>query len=236
MDVRGLLLWEDEQLLAVNKPAGLLTIPDGHDPTLPHLSGLLKEQFGQAWTVHRLDKETSGVMIFARTLEAHRSLDRQFAERAIHKEYRALVIGVPEWQESLIDLPLRINGDRKHRTVVDHQRGKPAQTAITALEQLGGFALLAAMPRTGYTHQIRAHLSSNGLPLLHDPLYQSLKPETEAQKAAQEMISRLPLNRLALHALRITFSHPITGERQTVEAPLAQDFAETVEMLRVLFL
>ena len=232
MDPHGMLLWEDEHLLAVNKPAGLLTIPDGHDPTLPHLTGLLKERFERVWTIHRLDKDTSGVLIFARTPEAHHALDRQFAERETRKEYRALVLGVPEWLEALIDLPLRINGDRRHRTVVDHQRGKPAQTGVISLEQLGGFALLAAMPRTGYTHQIRAHLSSNGLPLLHDPLYQSLKPETEAQKAAQQLIPKLPMERLALHALRLTFTHPVTGESQTVEAPLAEDFAETVEMLR----
>lgn len=232
MNIGGLLLWEDEHLLAVNKPAGLLTIPDGHDPTLPHLIGLLKERFERVWTIHRLDKDTSGVLIFARTPEAHRALDRQFAGRETRKEYRALVLGVPEWQETLFDLPLRINVDRKHRTVIDHQRGKPAQTAVTALEQLGGFALLSAAPHTGYTHQIRAHLSSNGLPLLHDPLYQTLKPETEVQKAAQQLIPKLPIKRLALHALRLTFSHPVTGESQTVEAPLAEDFAETVEILR----
>lgn len=234
MDIGGLVLWEDDHLLAVNKPAGLLTIPDGHDPTLPHLTGLLREHFDRVWTVHRLDKDTSGVLIFARTPEAHRALDRQFAGRETRKEYRALVIGVPEWQEVLIDLPLRVNGDRKHRTVIDHQRGKSAQTAVNTLEQLGGFALLAVSPQTGYTHQIRAHLSSNGLPLLHDPLYQTLKPETEAQKAAQEVIPSLPIKRLALHALCLTFTHPVSGESQTVEAPLAEDFAETVKMLREL--
>jgi tRNA pseudouridine32 synthase / 23S rRNA pseudouridine746 synthase len=225
----------DDALLAVNKPPGLRTIPDGYDRSLPYLSGLLQERFGQVWVVHRLDKDTSGVILFARTAQAHRTLNDQFAQRQTGKIYHAILTGQPEWNEIDISLPLRVNGDRKHRTVVDHQSGKAAHTHARVLQNYGNFTLVAAEPSTGYTHQIRAHLSALGLPLLGDPLYKSLCPESEAIRQAREWARSLPMQRTALHAWQITFQHPASGEAVTLHAPYPDDFESTLKVLEANF-
>jgi tRNA pseudouridine32 synthase / 23S rRNA pseudouridine746 synthase len=226
--------WSDESILVIDKPSGLRSIPDGYNRALPCLSNLLHEQFGRVWVVHRLDKDTSGVILFARNEEAHRALNQQFEQRKIKKEYRAIAIGMPVWETLTISLPLKVDGDRKHRTVIDHQAGKPAQTDVAVLHGLGVFALLAALPHTGYTHQIRTHLAAVAMPLLHDPLYKSLEPETQAQVQAKKIAAGLPIQRLALHAFQITFAHPANGEAMTVHASYPQDFQETVEKLQEL--
>lgn len=226
------VLWEDEHLTAVNKPPGLRTIPDGYDRSLPHLAGLLEARLGRVWVVHRLDKDTSGVILFARSAEAHQALNRQFEKRETRKEYHAIVVGKPEWNEITISLPLRVDGDRKHRTVIDHQGGKPAETEARVLQAFSGLALLAALPHTGYTHQIRAHLAAFGLPILADPLYKSLKPETQAFRGALEAAKKLPIQRTALHAYQIRFSHPLTAEMVTIQAPYPPDFTDALEQLK----
>jgi RluA family pseudouridine synthase len=231
MDIREAVIWSDEAVLAINKPAGLRTIRDGYDPNLPHLAGLLEAAYGRVWTVHRLDKETSGIILFARSGVAHRSLNEQFRQRETQKEYRAIVIGYPEWEKTTIALPLKIDGDRKHRTTIDHQHGKAAETGLAVLRTAEGFALLSAFPHSGYTHQIRAHLAAAGLPLLADPLYRSLQPATTLQQAAEERSHSLPIRRVALHAFQLSFHHPFSGQPITLAAPYPADFAETVALL-----
>jgi len=215
------ILWEDAALVAVNKPAGLRAIPDGYDPTLPHLHGLLSAQYGRLWVVHRLDKDTSGVMILARSAAAHRSLSLQFEQRETRKEYHALVCGAPDWEEREIDLPLRVNGDRKHRTVIDAAGGRAAFTFCRVLRRWGAFTLLAVYPRTGYTHQIRAHLAAVGLPIAADPLYAAL-----ARPAPPP-----PIQRTALHAFQIHFTHPIQAAPMTLQAPYPADLEEAIGRL-----
>jgi tRNA pseudouridine32 synthase/23S rRNA pseudouridine746 synthase len=136
------LLFKDSALLVVNKPAGLATLPDGYDLTLPHIKSILEQEAGSLWIVHRLDKETSGVLVLARSAGAHRSLNTQFEKRQVSKVYHALVTGNPVWQEQTVNLPLRPNGDRHHRTVGDPQTGKPAVTHFKVIERLGKFCLL----------------------------------------------------------------------------------------------
>jgi tRNA pseudouridine32 synthase / 23S rRNA pseudouridine746 synthase len=130
-----LTLFADEALLAVNKPLGLPSLPDGYDPDAPHLRSVLEPVYGRLWTVHRLDRETSGVVLLARTAEAHRHLNTQFQEQRVVKIYHALVLGDPAWDKRTIRLPLRGDGDRRHRTVVDHKRGKPAVTHLRVFER-----------------------------------------------------------------------------------------------------
>lgn len=231
MEIQKYILWQDEAIVVVNKPANLRSVADGYYSDLPHLAGLLKAAFGQVWTVHRLDKDTSGIMVFALTPQAHRDLSIQFQKRQTEKHYHAISLGYPDWETQKISLPLRQNGDRSHRTVVDHLRGKPAETDIHLLRQSGGFALLQATPLTGYTHQIRAHLSSVGLPILGDPLYKSLLPETEQQRIAWTAAPNLPIQRLALHAFQLKFRHPLTNNTLTLTAPYPQDFQDTIILL-----
>lgn len=225
------ILWSDDNLLIVNKPAGLLTIRDGYHPGLPYLSALLEKEYGRIWVVHRLDKETSGVMLFARNAAAHKNLNAQFEQHQVKKIYHGIVVGMPEWETIAITLPLKIDGDRRHRTVIDHQTGKEAQTDIRVLRRLGLFTLLAAHPYTGYTHQIRVHLAAIGFPLLHDPLYKSLQPETQVMLEARKLTPLVPIHRLALHAFQISFIHPITGLPMEAEAPYPGDLEQTLEFL-----
>src|SRR5512138_2201442 len=103
------IIHQDEAILVANKPAGLSTLPDGYDSSLPHVKSLLEQQFGRLWIVHRLDKDTSGVLLLARTAQAHRLLNQQFEQHQVLKVYHALVAGSPGWEEKTVDLPLRAN-------------------------------------------------------------------------------------------------------------------------------
>lgn len=218
----------DDALVVIDKPAGLLSLPDGYDPSIPYLQKLLEPEFGKLWIVHRLDRETSGVLVLARSAEAHHKLNDQFSDRQVRKTYHALVFGFPAWHETQIDSPLRKNGDRQHRTVVDYQYGKPASTSLRVLEIFNSTALIEARPHTGYTHQIRAHLASIGLPLIGDSLYGH---RAEALIQAPPSVDHV-IARVALHALEICFTHPFTGETMAFHAPYPEDFSNAIQVLR----
>jgi RluA family pseudouridine synthase len=211
-----IILYSDTQLFVVNKPAGVPVLPDGWEPDAPYLVKQLEEQFGRLWVVHRLDKVTSGVMVFARTAEAHRTLSLLFETRAVHKSYHAVVVGNPKWDEHTARHPLRINVGHSHRTAVDHSKGKPSETAFRVLENFDGYALLAAVPHTGRSHQIRAHLSALGFPILADSLYGA--PSTD-------MIARP-----ALHAYSLEFNF---GEKPfSITAPYPDDIQKALARLK----
>ncbi len=225
MQVDDLLVWQDEHILAVNKPAGLPTLPDGYDANAPHLRGILAPVYGALWIVHRLDRDTSGLVLLARSAEAHRSLNTQFEQHTIHKTYHALCLGQPAWQEKSVRLPLRVNVGHRHRTTVDFHQGKPAVTNFKALERFAACTLLEARPETGRTHQIRAHLYALGLPLAADELYGGGE-RLETSPGGPVML------RMALHACRLEFTHPHSGQPQTLSAPYAADFAAALAALR----
>jgi RluA family pseudouridine synthase len=216
------ILYLDESLLVINKPAGLPSLPDGYDPTAPHVRSLLEPHFGRVWIVHRLDRETSGVLLLARSAEAHRAFNSQFDQRQVSKIYHALVIGSPDWDTKLVDLPLRVNVGHKHRTAVDLERGKPAVTHLRVLQRFTGYTLIKAVPHTGRTHQIRVHLAALGYPLLADELY--------GGGQAGESLAVMP--RPALHALLLNIEHPVLYSHMHFKAPYPQDFAQALEYLR----
>ena len=231
------ILCQDEALLAIDKPAGLLSLPDGYDPQAPHVLGVLTPTYGRLWIVHRLDKGTSGVMILARSAEAHRALNTQFETRQTSKIYHALANGSPEWEEKVVDLPLLPDGDRMHRTIVDGQRGKPSVTRLKVLEHYGAYTLVRAEPETGRAHQVRVHLASQGYPVVCDPLYgdgkgiylSQIKP---GYRRGKEAGTESPLlGRLGLHAWSLTFLHPISGEKVTFQAPYPRDISNTLRLL-----
>jgi RluA family pseudouridine synthase len=173
--------------------------------------------------IHRLDKETSGVVVLARNAHAHQILNDQFSNRAIQKEYRALVFGT--FPQTLnVSFQLRINADRRHRTRVDPINGKASSTDFSLIENIhNSAAYISASPHTGYTHQIRAHLLSAGFPILGDPLYNSA--------ASRQFSKDLPIQRTALHAYQITFIHPLSGELITFHAEIPLDMQESLEFL-----
>ena len=218
------IVYQDNSILVINKPAGLSSLPDGYDKNLPHVRALLEPEFGRLWMVHRLDKETSGILILARSASVHRLLNDQFANREIQKKYSALVYGVFP-QTLSINLPLKINGDRRHRTIIDETNGKPANTDFQLIDVFScSTSLINALPHTGYTHQIRSHLLASRFPILGDPLYYT--PESKVFSA------RLPIQRTALHAQQITFLHPDTQIKVTFSADPPKDFVETIAYLK----
>jgi len=212
------VVYVDDDLLVVDKPSGLLTIPDGHDPNQPYLRAILEPEFGRLWIVHRLDKATSGLVILARNEKAHRHLNAQFFNYQVEKIYRAIVIGVPSWDVIEVEKALRTNVGRRKRTIIDEVRGKPAKTFFRLLTRYNDHALVEARPHTGRTHQIRVHLYSIGHPILADPLY------------GDSCESQL-MERLALHAREITCIHPSLENRIKFKVPEGQDFINTLQVL-----
>lgn len=207
----------DEHILILNKPAEIPVLPDGWEKDSPYLVKMLEEEFGKMWVVHRLDKITSGVMVFARDAESHRALNLQFENHEVEKVYHAIVEGNPKWEEKTAKHPLRVNVGHKHRTVVDDRNGKPSETRFRLRKLYQSSALVEAMPTTGRTHQVRVHAKALGHPLVGDVLY----------GAAESKIIARP----ALHAWSLTFTHPITHERLTFKAEYPQDFATALKLL-----
>lgn len=226
------ILFQDADVLAINKPSGMLTLPDGYQPEHVHVRSLLEPQWGRLWIVHRLDKGTSGVLLLARNPEAHKALNDQFTRHEIQKEYHALAMGSPNLDQWEVSLPLKVNGDRHHHTVVDYKLGKPAITHFDVLQRFeGGYSLLTAHPLTGYTHQIRAHLSACGLALCGDPLYQPKPHPVMGLLQITPPTIILPTSRLGLHAYSIRFKHPSSNEDVTIIASYPQDLSDLLHLL-----
>jgi tRNA pseudouridine32 synthase/23S rRNA pseudouridine746 synthase len=203
------LLHEDEALLALDKPEGLASIPE-RDLAVPCVQRLLEARRGERlWVVHRLDKEVSGVLLFARNAEAHRALSIAFERRLVEKSYTLVAHGRIEAPGGVIDRPLAQFGSG--RMGVDMRRGKPSQTHYTVERRSGKFSLVEARPITGRRHQLRVHFYALGHPIVGDPRYGDL-----AIQAA--------FPRLMLHARRLAVPHP-SGERLTLEAPPPPSFA-----------
>jgi RluA family pseudouridine synthase len=185
---------------------------------------MLEEEYGRLWIVHRLDKITSGVMVFGRDAETHRALNIQFENHQAEKIYHAIVEGNPKWDEKIARHPLRANVGHKHRTRVDDKNGKPSETRFRILKRFrahpeqgrGDTALVEAKPMTGRTHQIRVHAYALRHPLLGDALYGAEETEIIA--------------RPALHAYSLTIE--VNGERITFKASYPDDFRAALERLK----
>lgn len=227
------IVYEDEALLAVDKQAGMVVHPaPGHssgtlvNAVLAHCPELVDSHDNRPGIVHRLDRDTSGLILVAKSEKSRRALQRQFKERQVHKAYLVLLDGhlQPAWGR--IEAP--IGRDPRHRQrMAALAGGREATTEYHVLEKFarqlgpmaGDYSLVEAEPRTGRTHQIRVHFSSVGHPVVGDVVYGRRK-------------KTLPVPRQFLHARRLEFKHPLTGQRMALEAPLAADLAEVLELLR----
>lgn len=230
------LLYNDDCMVVVEKPAGVLTIPDRFDPSKPNLLAMLQEQFGQIWVVHRLDRETSGLICFAKNEAAHRHLNIQFSERRVDKIYLALVDGRPNPPSGAIEKSIAPHPSIAGKMSINKQ-GKYALTLYQVTDTFKSFSLVEANIKTGRTHQVRIHLSSIGHPLAVDPVYgkrdalflSEIKLRNFRTAKLEE--ERPIMSRLTLHALRLGLEHPETGARVEVESPLPKDFKALLKQL-----
>ncbi len=224
------VLHEDSHLLAVDKPAGRLVIP-GRGPPERTIREDAEARWGRIWVVHRLDRGTSGVLVLARTAEAHRTLNLAFDRKEVSKRYLALVRGAPE-QEMRVDVPIApARRGRMRPSRPGDGRGKPAATWFRLLETfpargaLPVLSLLEAWPETGRTHQIRVHLAHAGFPLAVDPDYGDPGPLLDGE-------GRPLLERTPLHAARLELVHPATGRPLVIVAPLPADIERAIDAAR----
>jgi 23S rRNA pseudouridine1911/1915/1917 synthase len=233
------ILYEDRSVIVVDKPAGMVVHPAAGNPSgtlvnallyhcqdLSGINGVLRPGI-----VHRLDKDTSGVMVVAKDDEAYHHLIKQFKNRTVEKVYLAIAYGKFNQAEGLIDAAIGRHPKERKQMSTRTKKGRIAITRWKRVENLDGFSLLEIYPQTGRTHQIRVHLSSMSHPLLGDPLYGRKGRSGSIQDPVlKEFVGRM--GRQALHAHRLVFDHPRTGERVRCEAPLPQDMQDALEWLR----
>lgn len=231
------ILYQDDDLVVINKPAGIVVHPAaGHasgtlvNALLHHvndLSGIGGEI--RPGILHRLDKDTSGVMVVAKSDSAHRALTSAWGSDAVEKEYLAVVYGMPKKTSGKIEAPIgRHPSDRKKMAVVE--RGRAAVTLYRVEQQLPHVSLLRCRLKTGRTHQIRVHLKHLGHPIVGDPLYSGPQWRGIPDKRIQKALAAF--DRQALHAVRLTFPHPRSGEAVTFEAEMPEDMQQLLAVLR----
>ena len=234
------IIFEDKHLIALNKQAGIVVHPCRGIGSgtlvnaLVHYAESLSTSGGEfrPGIVHRLDKDTTGVMLVAKNDEAHWKLAHQFEHRTVQKTYLAVAEGKMELLGDMIDLPLGMHPVFRDRCAVRQRNGRPAQTIYEVTEAFRGYNLLTLKPRTGRTHQLRVHMSYLKHPLVSDRIYGG-KLVSLAELSGDKSLDGSPvIDRQALHAWKIEFSHPITGEQLRLEAPWATDFEGLVRALR----
>jgi len=234
------ILYEDDAILVIDKPSGLDSVRgqfSGDETVLDRLEAELPNLKEPLRIVHRLDRDTSGVMVLAKTEEAQRKLSEQWETRTIEKTYLAITHGVVPSREGVIDIPLKKTQSQHRPVLPDPSKGKPATTEFKVLEQYRNYTFVEAHPVTGRMHQVRVHFAAYGTPLLADKIYGSEEPLLLSQFKRGYHPSRRKgeekplIARLALHAHRLAFDHPTTGERLTFTVEPPKDFSAAVKQL-----
>jgi RluA family pseudouridine synthase len=229
-------LYEDENLIVINKNYGILTIPDRYNRNLPSLYSKLKKIYEQVFIVHRLDRDTSGVMLFAKDAETHRELSIGFENSEIIRKYHVVVDGIINQENLEIDIPLKASNKRLGMTVPS-AKGKESLTLVKVLDRYRNQTLLECELKTGRHHQIRVHLQTIGFPLLVDDLYgthnefllSSIKKRVNLKKGTDE---KPVIERLSMHSHHIEFTHPIKKDIMSFTAEYPRDFSALVQILK----
>lgn len=236
------VLYEDEHVAAINKPPGMVVHPaKGHWQGT--LAGAVQHRFGslsgvggptRPGIVHRLDRDTSGVIVVAKTDQAHMKLAAQFEQRTTKKEYFAIVAGVPDHDRDIIDRPIGAHPYQREKKAIraDHPTSRDAETFYEVSERFRGFATMRLLPKTGRTHQLRVHLASIGCPVLCDRLYGGRARLTLGDLTGDSGDEVELLTRQALHARRLELTHPATGEPLVFEAPVPDDIQLAHDAIR----
>jgi 23S rRNA pseudouridine1911/1915/1917 synthase len=229
------IILENEHFIVINKPPGLLSIPDREGKEIS-LKQILQHKYGDIFTVHRLDRETSGIIVFAKDAETHKFLSQAFEERAVEKYYVGIVTGTLPEKQKTIEAPITENSVKRGVMII-HKRGKPAITDYTVLEEFKKYTFLQFQIHTGRTHQIRVHMQYLGHPLVCDELYgdglpiklSSFKRNYNLSKNEEE--ERPILARTGLHAQRLRFTD-MNGEAYDVQAEMPKDMRALLQQLR----
>ena len=231
------IIFHDDDIVIVNKPHDYLSIPDRFTLTKPNLVRFLKKQFEKVFVVHRLDKETSGIICFALNEDAHRNLSQQFEKRNTEKIYLALVRGNMHTEHGIIDKPIAKNTVVAGKMIIA-SRGKPSVTHFKVVERFKNYTLLEMDIKTGRMHQIRVHLQSESYPLAVDAMYGGedffllSKVKLRKYKSGKDQEEKPLMSRCTLHSFRLTLDHPTTKERISFEAELPKDFRAVIKQLR----
>jgi 23S rRNA pseudouridine1911/1915/1917 synthase len=236
------VLYEDEWIVAINKPPGMVVHPSrGHwsgtlAAALTYHFDQLSEVGGatRPGIVHRLDRDTSGVMVVTKTDRAHLALASQFEDRTIEKEYFAIVVGSLDRDRDVIEQPIGAHPTHREKMAIraDHSTSRHARTFYEVVERFDGYTALRVFPKTGRTHQIRVHLAHLSRPILCDKLYGGRTQITLGEIRDRRENDEVILDRTALHARRLRFVHPMTGQPVEVEAPLREDLERVLAALR----
>ena len=235
MNIKDLIVFESENLIVLNKPAGLLSIPDREGKEIS-LKRILQDKYGNIFTVHRLDRGTSGLIVFAKNEETHRNLSKQFEEHQTEKIYLGFARGSMSNIKGCIDSPVMEHPSKKGVMIV-HKKGKVSLTDYEVLEDFGIFSLLQFQIHTGRTHQIRVHMQHLGHPIVCDELYGDGKPvfisaiKSKFKLAKKQEEEKPILNRLALHAHKLKF-YEKDGKEIELEAAMPKDLKATLQQLR----
>jgi 23S rRNA pseudouridine1911/1915/1917 synthase len=225
------VIYEDERLIAVNKASGVAVGGDRWDGNRDRLDLLLADSLGRGlYTVHRIDKDTSGIVLFAKDADTHRDLCLAFEQRQVRKRYVAVVHG-RAFENMVCDLPLVPDGNKQHLTIIDKYRGKPSRTILRPTVRAGNYTALDVFPETGRTHQIRVHASAMGFPIICDALYcrnpKPVKLSSFKRGWRGDPADEKPLiARLALHAAEITLP-----DGTNLAAPLPRDMAALITQM-----
>jgi len=236
------LVYEDENIAAVYKSSGISVSPDRWDLSKERLDKLVAESLSlqKIYTVHRIDRETSGLVVFAKSSETHKALSMAFENREVKKRYIAVVNGRPSWKETVCDLSLVPNGNKRHLTIIDKFRGKKALTAFRFLGSAGNYSVLEALPETGRIHQIRVHLAALGYPVVCDELYGNAKPvllSAIKRSWRGDLLEERPLlSRLGLHAAELFIPGYARNGAETaaglcLKAPLPKDMSALINQM-----
>jgi 23S rRNA pseudouridine1911/1915/1917 synthase len=234
MKIADLLIFENDDFVALNKPSGLLSIPDREGKEVS-LKDMLQEKYGKIFTVHRIDRDTSGLIVFAKNEETHKHLSRQFEERQTEKIYVGLVMGSPASKKGSINAPIAENTVKRGMMII-HQRGKESLTDYEVMDDFGIYSWLQFRIHTGRTHQIRVHMKDMGHPIVVDDLYGDGKPvllssiKSKFKLSKNEEEERPLLKRLALHAWKLKFTDT-QGKVFELEAAVPKDIRATLQQL-----
>lgn len=240
-DIPLVVLFEDEHMVAINKPPAMVVHPakGNWKGTLTSALAFHFERLSSVGgdtrpgIVHRLDRDTSGVILVAKTDSAHTALAAQFEKRTVEKEYFAIVTPAPNRDRDIIDKPIGAHPYQREKKAIreNHSTSRAAQSFYEVIQRYRGFATVRVRPKTGRTHQIRVHMAHLGCPVLCDKLYSGRSSINRSQLDQRCKDDAMILDRQALHAMKIQFDHPASGQRMTIAADIPQDLMQTIELI-----